>query len=396
MPSWEEIVDRVTVKSNYFNVHEAARGWERVFRRLDELRGDLETLSKNSESWTGQAAEAFRGHLKGHIENLSKLADDHRRIVHGLDACHDHLQQAVNSIEIPTWMYSEVESKQQAYHQGGEIPGYEPGSFGHGYLKYVMGEGISSVWGVGDAWKAIDGWVRDREATAQGAYATLCGNYGGEYQNIPEGNQQISAQAFDRTPFDPTGPGGPGGPGKPPGLGHGATPTLRHGPDPTGLHGTGPTGGPSLPDPSSADPPHTGLAGATPGGFTGAGLGGGLAGVPGGGIGGGGITGAGAGLGGLGGGAGLGALAGGAGGLSGRGVPPLGPAVAPGGLSGAAGAGARGAGARGAGGRGAGMLGGGHGGGHGFGDEDDRSTWLQEDDDVWGAGNNAPPPVIGG
>jgi len=40
------------------------------------------------------------------------------------------------------------------------------------------------------------------------------------------------------------------------------------------------------------------------------------------------------------------------------------------------------------------MMGGGHG-GHGSGDGDDRMTWLQEDDDVWGAGNDAPPPVIG-
>jgi hypothetical protein len=391
MPSWEEIVDRVTVKGNYFNVQEAARGWERVFQRLDELRGDLEDLSKKSESWTGGAADAFRGHLKNHIDLLGRLADDHRRIVHGLDACHDHLKQAVNSIEIPTWMYSEVESKQLAYHQGGEIPGYSPGSFGHGYLKYVMGDGISSVPLVGDAWKALDGWIRDREASAQTAYANLVRGYGGEYQNIPEGNQQGSSTVAGVTDVNPTGPSGVGSPG----LGHGTAPQLRHGSAPPGFAAPHTGGEPSVPGGSDVDPGYGGLAGSTPGGFTGAGPGaGGLAGIPGGGPGGA-MAGGGAGLGGL----GAGALAGGAAGVAGRGLPSLGPSVAPTGLGGAAGgpgAGGRGSGGRGTGSRGGGMLGGGQGGGHGYGDDDGRSTWLQEDDDVWGAGNNAPPPVIGG
>jgi hypothetical protein len=36
---------------------------------------------------------------------------------------------------------------------------------------------------------------------------------------------------------------------------------------------------------------------------------------------------------------------------------------------------------------------GGHGGGGGNGD--DHATWLQEDDDVWGADSDAPPSVLG-
>jgi len=38
-------------------------------------------------------------------------------------------------------------------------------------------------------------------------------------------------------------------------------------------------------------------------------------------------------------------------------------------------------------------MGGGHGGGAG-GDGDERTTWLQEDEDPWGADNDAPPPVL--
>jgi len=39
---------------------------------------------------------------------------------------------------------------------------------------------------------------------------------------------------------------------------------------------------------------------------------------------------------------------------------------------------------------------GGHGGGSGDDEERERSTWLTEDEDVWGGDTDVPPPVIGG
>jgi hypothetical protein len=40
------------------------------------------------------------------------------------------------------------------------------------------------------------------------------------------------------------------------------------------------------------------------------------------------------------------------------------------------------------------MMGGGHGAG-GEGGGNDHSTWLQEDEDVWGTDSDAAPPVLG-
>ena len=97
------------------------------------------------------------------------------------------------------------------------------------------------------------------------------------------------------------------------------------------------------------------------------------------------------------------------GGPGGTGVPGgTGAGVAPGMAGGSAGAGGAGAGAGGMGagaGGGAGrggmgmmpMMGGGMGAGAGEGgNEGDRDTWLNEDDDVWGTDGDAPPPVLGG
>jgi len=411
VPSWEEIVQRVSIKSNYFNLEASSSQWA-VVRQIDELRAAVDTLSTNSESWRGSAAEAFRDHLKEHSNLLERLAEDHRKIVQGLTACRDDLKTAVNSIEIPTWMYSEVESQQSAYQQGAEIPGYEPGSFAHGYLKYVMGDGISNIPLVGDAWKALDGWIRDREGEAIKAYNKLLGDYGSEVPNIPEGTARTPATVGSNDEFTPVGPPVP----KPPSTMSDAngefTPSSFKTTDPSSVSGftptgSGGTGGSGSFDPSSGafDPSSTAGAGTPPSGSSLAGAGGGgLAGAGGGGLGGlgsGSLGGAGGGLGagsGLGGGAG-GALGAGAGGLAGGKLPPLGPAVAPGGPLGAAlnGAGAgAGRGGRGAGAGRSGIGGMAGAGGHGAqgGDDGEYSTWLQEDDDVWGADNGTPPGVI--
>ena len=61
---------------------------------------------------------------------------------------------------------------------------------------------------------------------------------------------------------------------------------------------------------------------------------------------------------------------------------------------GAAGRGGAGKGASARGRSGAAGMAGGHG-GHGSGDGDERYTWLQEDEDVWGTGTDAPSGTIG-
>ncbi|WP_433142413.1 hypothetical protein ACQPZ8_46190 [Actinomadura nitritigenes] len=213
------------------------------------------------------------------------------------------------------------------------------------------------------------------------------------------------------TPTYPGGPGGPGNPGAGPGGLHGGGAGGAgggFGSDPGGLgkHGAGssspfaPTGdgGPHLPGGTGSG--GSGGFGSDPGGLGGShggggslggsgGLGSDLSSFPGGGAGaGGGLGGGGGGLGadpgGLGGGAGAG------GGLGGFGATPGGLGAAGGGL-GSAGAAGR---------AGAGRMGGGmpmgHG-GHGNGKEEERerTTWLSEDDDVWGADDDTAPPVIG-
>jgi hypothetical protein len=192
----------------------------------------------------------------------------------------------------------------------------------------------------------------------------------------------LSSDKYDHVGPPGPGPGGPGpggfGPGTGPGgIGPGTGPGIGPGTGPGYGPGTGPGG----------NGPGTGPGGIGPGGIgpgTGVDTGAGLAGFDGGGAGGfgaGDAGGVGPG-GGIGPGSGAGAGGGGAG-LSGGG------AGGGAGLVGG-GAGAGGAGAAAAGGRGMMPM---HGGQGGDEEERERSTWLTEDDDIWG-GEDGLPPVL--
>lgn len=209
--------------------------------------------------------------------------------------------------------------------------------------------------------------------------------------------------------------GSPPGGGAPPGLGDmnppgspsGLTPTSPNSPNlpdgngPGDFNSPNSPNSPNLPDPnnpgldddpwspSSPDPDDLGGGLASGGGLgSGSGLGGGPGlGGPGGGMGGGPGGGIGAGGGGIGGGVGgVGGMMGAGGGARGMGA----------GAGGGRGAGAGGG--RGAGGAGRGMMGGmmGGAGGRGMGgageDGQETGTWLTEDDDVWGIGNEDSDP----
>ncbi|TDB83725.1 hypothetical protein E1264_27265 [Actinomadura sp. KC216] len=173
--------------------------------------------------------------------------------------------------------------------------------------------------------------------------------------DIPKGSPDIPKGSPD-LPGGPPGPGDrpPGGPGDLPG-GPGGPGDLPGGPG--GVPGGGGTDLASLP-------------GGGPGG--GPGLGGG--GMPGGGPG--------------------GAPSMGAGGLGGA---PAGLGTGAGGMLGGPGAMGAGRGGMGKGGMtGMGMpMGAGAGGRGGDGNEHERSTWLTEDEDVWGGDDDTAPPVIG-
>src|SRR6266511_1323755 len=337
MPDWTTMVKEVVVAGRPADVESAALGWEALLQTMGEVKQSLDDNVKDVGSfWKGQAYDDFKKHIDRISTGLQDLIDQAKRqggISQALKDAAQRLAEAQAAMPVPAECIGDILNA-----RNGVVT--IPLGFCEAHLRgsFFNNPAMKFVEGIEDTFRSL---LSDVEGDAQRAYDKVNGDYKNVSRNapasvIPRGDVLAGADKPDLT-------------GGGPGTGPGGVPKL----DPKGPPGTDPFANtPPKQDPwgygsdGSGDPyvPETGLAGAG-GGPVGAGLGAGS------GLGG-------SGLGGLGGGLG----AGGAG--AGRGGRP-----------------------------GAGMMGGGHGGGAG-GDGDERTTWLQEDEDPWGADNDAPPPVL--
>jgi len=445
-PSWTDMVNQVVIDGRPGDVRHAGALWLQALKDIRSVVTSLETNLKDlDDKWKGGAADAFRGHMKGNTEQLKKLADnaggksgndEHAGIVKALNDAAGHLEDAQSQMPIPMSMQDDVwAARNTRVHLG---YGVVEAEFEAQYFKYIVGPVLP--WMV-DKFREL---FTDADEDAAGIYNDVSTDYGQVKEDAPKPVTTTTKPVQDQTAYDPKGSaGGGGGGGVPPmGGGGGVDPSkFGGGVDPSTVPavdtgsgyeppGTGDLGDSGLGDVGSGgggldDLPGSGLAGA--GGGLGAG-GGGVSGLtPGAGLGGGGLGAGGGGLGAGGAGLGKGIPGGGAlgKGIMPGGIAPMGGAGAgkggaargggrggalgkgglPGGVAGMGGAGAgrggaagRGAGGAGRGaatGRGAGFMGGAPGGGRHLDGEEDHSTWLQEEDDVWGTDSDAAPPVLG-
>jgi hypothetical protein len=393
--SWEEIVNRVTIASNYGKVHESARAWHTALTQTAHLRDSLRELSSRSESWQGSGGNAFRDHVAKLTGALDQTVQSHQRVVTGLSACAGHLETAVKKIPVPSWMYDDV-VRMRADYGGGALDSVKPGEFWGGLVKFIRDQVPDS--------SQLEGALRSGEehmrlwlSDARAAYQELCAAYARELAGMPRGTVAPvpgvrsgggpgslgtpgNAGKTDPAVKSPARPGtapgvgqnpgqnpvvppwnsGAGGPGFDPGFNPGLNPGLNPGPGWTGA------------EPWPSPPPSSGLE-------SGAGLGGAGLGPGGGGIG----------------------PGGGAGGI-GPSVSLPASALMLGGASMAGGARAAGLGGKGGTGQGSGHSTGGMGmmpvgagqAGAGTAGRAEADTWLKEDDDYFGPGAPAPDGVL--
>jgi len=423
-PSWEEVITMVVIPGDPSAIYRAAGAWEVLFSRIGQAKAMIDQVVQSVQGWQGAAGETYREHLIGLSQGLTELMEQHRPVVQHLRAAADNLQHALERTPIPDDMIDQVNAARAAFHEGGRI---NASSFGPGAIYDFLFPIFSNRWlddignfltfGFWDwATDKMRDWISNEDDKAKAAYRQLAGQHVSTMDTMPQGYQfaNLDTSARTVTPGLPGGPANPSTVNRPTGFGDPTGPTTIADPplgDGTTLAGAG--GGPLIGVGGGGGP-----GGLTPVGGGVGGLGGGLGGAGGGGLsgaalpgsssaasvgrGGAGMTGAGAagrGAGGAGAGRAGRGIGGGmpGGGMAGAGAGAAGRGAGAGAGKGAAG-GARGAGAagRGTGGRVAGgaPMGAGHGGGSEGGA--DHSTWLNEDEDVWGADSDAPPPVLGG
>ncbi|MEV0808245.1 hypothetical protein [Micromonospora sp. NPDC050200] len=426
MPSWEEMCQQIVIDGRPGDVTSAAFGWEQLLKNLTTVKQNLETNVKDlGETWKGPAYEAFKTHIEGLAKSTGEVvadAESRGGIVHSLKDAADKLSAAQAEFPVPASCVNDVLEA-----RNGRI------TISAGFFEMKV---KPDFLGLADPISSMVDWFNDKTGDATKVYEQVSGHYLAIDSNLDEPSNTRNPtldDGFEKPKLDDGGGGGGNGKvpdigGKPPvgslgdkppgggfdrppslgtgdpAIGSGAHPDLSSGAGGYGGSGYTPGGTGSLGDEYGSGlagaggagtlpgtgggglPSTTGLgSGGGPGGGTGLGGAGGV--IPGGGALGKAVASGMPGMMGGGAGAGRGAggrLGGGMGGMAGG----MGGAGRGGAGKGAAGA-VRGAGAKG----GMAGMGGGHGAGYGE-EEAPRNSWLEEDEDVWGADGGAAPGIL--
>ncbi|CNE28004.1 WXG100 family type VII secretion target [Mycobacterium tuberculosis] len=381
---WEDHFDQVEKVVDSMQpgqLHTAATTYSKAATRINESVGLLfKQAGRLVESWGGDDAEKA-------MEQMNKAYRQAKEI---------HDKAYTTSGALTTHANAQTQWK-NSYGSGGPLSSW-----------------VGSVvkWGAAVSPAAAAGFLAGNNFAAEDVMSEINDGTVQSNHNFPHGIQQDMPKADPnvwekeppgnpgKPPTPPHMPGGPGSPGGPPDMpgGPGGPGDLPGGPNGPGNGpgdfpggpggpGGGPNGPGGIPGGPGGGPGDFGGGG--PGGF-GGGPGTDLASMPGGGPGGA------PGLGGGGLGGGPGSAPGLGGGGLGGGPGGMGPGMGAG--PGAFGPGALGKNALGGKGGMAGMgmpMGGARGGGSGDQNEHERSTWLTEDEDVWGGDDDTAPPVIG-
>ncbi len=383
-PDWEHCVTQSVINGNPETLRNVSGMWESVFRNADSVKSQIDDVIKDLKGWKGNAGDSYRENLKKISDSIDETRDSNKTKVQNLlGACAESLDGLQSKMPIPAAMYDQVRGYREDANRRNQYAvnmlalaagplttvelgvGYlHNGSFNSSIFNNSMGDWVGSK--LGGLQDTVDDFCNDRTKEAQNLLNGTNADY--DVANTQAGTPQgsgtnLTARATDT---DTAGAGAGMGGGGPLGGGAGGVPNLKN----------PPTGAAGFDDPYSdqngyaSDEPAYDSAVYDPGKLAaGAASGSGLAGA------GGGPSGARVD-------SGLGTGGSGTGGV-GRPVG-LDGALGTGNVSGAM--------------AGRGMMGGGagQGAGHGKGDGDGRDTWLTEDEDPWGADDDAAPTVLGG
>jgi hypothetical protein len=386
MADWEEMVTQVCVAGRPGAIDALHDQWGTIFTNARTVAESLhEGIKDLKGKWTGPAADDYLGKLEKIAKTIEDIEEKNKDVITMLQTSSQSLAAAQRNMPVPEYMLDNVQGRAKELNaanalfvEAGVIESSAT-TFGVSYLEYQVlpgsfRQGLIDSLGdfaretMGHLTSMVGDWIYDYTKQAEYYYNDVDSTYA-QTTAIAADPSTVGTGITKTNAGLPTSefPGG-GGVGGVPGVGSGGFDPAAFDPAGTGSGlGSDPATGSGLDGYNPDVPPLSSLAGAGGGGLDG-----------------------------LGGTSGLGGLGGGLGGLAGSGLGagssavgrPVGPPTMPFGMG-------AGAGGRGAAGRGRGVLGGGA--GHGAGGhapDDERGTWLTEDEDVWGGDTDAPPSVL--
>ncbi|GAA0896405.1 hypothetical protein GCM10009558_109710 [Virgisporangium aurantiacum] len=178
-PTWDQIVDRVCVASNYLCLQRAAGHWQNVFGlpqveggpeqrpgQLNQLRRALQKLQiQSGTNWHGTGAAAFQQHVKELIGAVGAIQNQYQGLQRAASESATHLKTAVENIHVPLNRYEEVVAAQEAFHAG--VPWF--------VRPFALDLALYRRWP--ETYNAFQRWFSLGEQHAQEVYRQLVSDY---------------------------------------------------------------------------------------------------------------------------------------------------------------------------------------------------------------------------
>jgi hypothetical protein len=181
-PTWEDVVSRVCIASNYNALAQAAQQWHDAMTKAQTLQTEIGQVSQRVVAWTGSGGDEFRNYIKKLSTAVRTNIDSHQKMWVGLENCAKHLREAIGAIPIPDFMRPSIEQMRAA---GGSSATLEPGVF----LRMVEGMATQGRTGADlmNARQQARVWYDSNQEKARQAYAQLSAAYAREMVNFPQG-----------------------------------------------------------------------------------------------------------------------------------------------------------------------------------------------------------------
>ena len=185
--SWEQMVDEVVVRGRPSEVESAAVEWAGLLGVADgvvqALRGAVGDLAARGV-WSGPAAEAFGAHVAGIADGLASVVASARSgnglgVEGALRKAAGDLSEAQGRMPVPLASMGEVLAARNGHVSIG------PGSF----AVRLSGAQVAGLVGSSPVAAVIDAFVRDKTGEARAVYDRVGDKYGDTSSQAPSGEQ---------------------------------------------------------------------------------------------------------------------------------------------------------------------------------------------------------------
>ena len=119
-PSWEDVVNMVVIPGNDTGIYEAAGQWDLLLTRVRQVQTAIDELKTGLESWEGAAGDTYRNHLT-QLSTAITMIDSSSRMPDTLRTAGDHVANTLNNTPIPGELVGEVRDAREQFLSGGAL-----------------------------------------------------------------------------------------------------------------------------------------------------------------------------------------------------------------------------------------------------------------------------------